>query len=454
MAGKTTEEGRARIELDEFDRELLSSDPAAEEAAQVLQDAGRSPYASSDDATIAGVWDLDPANGVFEAPADMPERVPRAVSIDGGPEFGAWAAATSDGRVEENEAGCVAARFDLATALRVADWINSLSGEDSIRFDPAAQAFLEYDGDELVAASPADEWGLYEVSPGAIWDDAIPEVPPEYPADALRPDLVSRREGLARQADMRTRAGDAQLRALAFDPSPSVRLEVADRGFALEYLSRDPDLHVKAQAKMRSLERGRFVSWRPELAGLPAALEGAGEPLPDAVDKLIVRREGDRPGVLQYAYRTELANGSAFCHGELDLARRSDIADAARDAWANGELVAGGGERARSMSRDAIACVLALSTLGAGDADAPISRAFTGEGGSRAAADAMWELRENPRLYAAAFRAKRGAARPSISGEPPKAAAWAADTPRADKRGACAPPAQDRSGRERSHARA
>ena len=167
-----------------------------------------------------------------------------------------------------------------------------------------------------------------------------------------------------------------------------------------------------------------------------------------------MRREGDRPGVLQYAYRTELANGSAFCHGELDLARRSDIADAARDAWANGELVAGGGERARSMSRDAIACVLALSTLGAGDADAPISRAFTGEGGSRAAADAMWELRENPRLYAAAFRAKRGAARPSISGEPPKAAAWAADTPRADKRGACAPPAQDRSGRERSHARA
>ena len=214
MAEKTTEARRARIELDEFDRALLSSDPAAEEAAQILQDAGRSPYASSDDATIAGVWDLDPANGVFEAPADMPERVPRAVSIDGGPEFGAWAAATSDGRVEENEAGCVAARFDLATALRVADWINSLSGEESIRFDPAVQAFLEYDGNELVAASPADEWGLYEVSPGAIWDDSVPDVPPEYPADALRPDLVSRREGLARQADMRTRTGDAQLRAL------------------------------------------------------------------------------------------------------------------------------------------------------------------------------------------------------------------------------------------------
>ena len=118
MAGKTTEEGRARIEPDEFDRELLFSDPAAEEAAQVLQDAGRSPYASSDDATIAGVWDLDPANGVFEAPADMPERVPRAVSIDGGPEFGAWAAATSDGRVEANAAGCVAARFDLTPRER------------------------------------------------------------------------------------------------------------------------------------------------------------------------------------------------------------------------------------------------------------------------------------------------------------------------------------------------
>lgn len=452
MAEKTTEEGRARIELDEFDAALLSADPAADGAAQILQDAGRSPYASSDDATIAGVWDLDPANGVYEAPSDMPERVPRAVSIDGGPQFGAWAAACRDGRVEANGAGCVAARFDLATALRVAEWLNSLTGEESIRYDPAAQAFLEYDGAELAAASPADEWGLYEVSPGAIWDDSVPEAPPEYPADALRPDLVARREAMARRADAYSAAGDAQLRALADDPAPSVRLEVARRGFALDFLSGDADPSVRAEAEMQLDVHGRFASWRPGLDKLPASI-GEGSPIPpDAVDKLIVRRDPERAGVLQYAYATELAEGSAFCHGELSLARRGDIAAEARAAFAAGERVPGGGAAAESMGVDALACSIAVARLGKGDADAPIAQAWTGEGSSRAATDAMWDLRENPRRFSAVFL-DAARARSPISGKPPRAAKPAADTPRADMKRAAAPAAA--AGRKgRAHARA
>lgn len=452
MAEKTTEERRARIELDEFDAALLSADPAADGFAQVLQDAGRSPYASSDDATIAGVWDLDPANGVFEAPADMPERVPRAVSIGGGPQLGAWAAACRDGRVEKNVSGCVAARFDLATALRAAAWLNSLSGDEPIRYDPAVQAFLEYDGDALVAASPADEWGLYEVSPGTAWDAAVPDVPPEYPADALRPDLVARRESMARRADIYSAAGDAQLRALADDPAPSVRLEVARRGFALDFLSGDADPSVRAEAEMQLDVHGRFVSWRPGLDRLPASI-GEGSPIPpDAVDKLIVRRDPERAGVLQYAYATELAEGSAFCHGELELFRRPDIAAEAKAAFEAGERIPGGGAAAASMAVDALACSIAVARLGKGDADAPIARAWTGEGSSRAATDAMWDLRENPRRFSAAFRAAARARSP-ISGKPPRAAEPAADTPRADMRKAAARAAGIvRKGR--SHARA